>query len=216
LTIWFFHPWLLEGLAKLVIVNNPRSTAGYLALFSPEVRGDYYLNFDAAAAAYREDSHRQILLIKPQPTILEKHGILPGFVEASRRELASRGVEDSAIETIPANAANAWDAARSLGEWLQKNPGAEVVYIGERFENGLLSCIVRQVLRPELAERITYFAMPPLDFDETNWWQNRDGVKTVMFSCLSLLYIRCQGAPDAYRPRWDPDDYARRLENHVR
>jgi hypothetical protein len=208
---WFLFPWVLQAFAKMLISENPRESAGCLVLFAEEPGENSHRCYDAAAAAYREDPRRRILLIEPKPHTLQKYGILPCSTKVSRRELASRGVANAAIQQISGSAPNAWGAARLLGKWLEDHPQAEAIYYGERFQSRTLSCIHRQVLAPEVARRIGIYCLSAPEYDETNWWKTRNGVKAFMFGHLSLIYARFHGEPDHRQSSWDPEEYARGL-----
>jgi hypothetical protein len=208
-TACFFHPWLLQGLAMLVVADNPKSAAPYLVLYNDSVAGDIYRIYDAAAKAYREDPRRRILLIEPRAYTLQRCDILPGFVALSRRELSARGVADSAMEEINGAAPDFWHAVRSLKNWLQNHPETEAVFYCFRFESRYRSYVVRQVLVPDLAGRVSFYAIPALDYDETNWWKSRNGVKDCMFAHLLLLYARFHGEPEDYVSSWNPDEFKR-------
>jgi hypothetical protein len=210
--IWFCHPWLLQCLAKLAIADNPRPDAEYLVLYADEASASYRRVYDAAAAAYRANPRRTILLIEPRPHILEQYGILPGFSALSRRELGSRGVADSAIRTLDGTASDTWRAARLLGQWLQDHPEGKVEFYVDRFQSRNLCCVAGQVLQPALAKRIFIHPLPDSKYDETDWWKSRDGVKAFMFAHLALIYARFHGEPEEHLPGWNPDDYARTLE----
>jgi hypothetical protein len=204
---WLLHSWLLSGLARLAITDNAKPTATYLALYQENVNGSNSRIYDAVAKAYHEDPRRRILILEPREHTLQKYGILPDFVSLSRQELAQRGVADSAMEEVGGAAPDYWRAVRSLKNWLQDQPDAEVVVYCFRFESRYRSYIAGCVLEPEMAARVSFYAMPTLDFDETNWWKCRDGVKDCMFAHLSLLYARFNGETEEYATSWNPDKF---------
>ena len=54
-------------------------------------------------------------------------------------------------------------------------------------------------------------ALPRRQFDEHNWWRDREGVKAFMFAMLELGYYRWHGERRHTGPRWNPDEYQRQL-----
>jgi hypothetical protein len=210
--IWLIHPWLLQGLAKLAVADDPRPDAEYLVLYADQAGANYQRFYAAAAESLRANPQRTIILIEPRPHSLEKYGILPSFSAISRRELTSRGVADSAIRTLDGTASDFWRATRLLGQWLQDHPKGKAEFYADRFQGRNLTCAAGQVLEPSLANRVFFHTLPSPQYDESNWWRSRDGVKALMFAHLALIYTRFHGEPEAFSPNWNPDDYARELE----
>ena len=91
-----------------------------LALWGDERGVDGRDGFDAAAAFCRQDPSRHVLLIGRRGGRLVELGILSPFATLARRELAARGVAAAAIEALPDTAADQWDEAQRLAQWLRR------------------------------------------------------------------------------------------------
>jgi hypothetical protein len=210
-TIWLFHPRLLRGLADFAIADRARPNAECLVLFSDKAGASCQRFYDAASEAHRANPQRIIVIVEPKPHVMEECGILPTFSAESRRALASRGVAESSVQTLDGVASDIWKAMRLLGKWLQDHPEANAEFYVDRFQSGNMSCIAGQVLEPSLAGRVHFYAIPERQFDETNWWKSRDGVKAFMFMYLALAYTRFHGEPESFASTWNPETYAREL-----
>ena len=118
LGVWLGHGWLLGGLASPLMSTQSADGVAALALWGGERGAEGVHAFDAAAAFYRQDPSRHILLIGRRGGRLVELGILAPFATLARRELTSRGVPEAAIEGLPATAADQWDEAQLLAAWL--------------------------------------------------------------------------------------------------
>ena len=63
------------------------------------------------------------------------------------------------------------------------------------------------MLSREDAARCGIIALHAGNYDTTNWWCSRSGVKDFMFSWLELIYTRCQGENCLLPPRQTASDY---------
>ena len=48
-------------------------------------------------------------------------------------------------------------------------------------------------------------------YNETNWWQSKDGMVNWWNGCLKLGYVWLAGEDVEPEPAWDPDAYERAL-----
>lgn len=205
------HSWLLTALANLLIADHPRPTADYTVLFLENVSGANAPLFDAAAAAVADAPHRKILLIEPRPRRMQHYGILPTAIADSRRELTARGVPDAAVEELDGPADDFWQAARLLDKWLADRPHAEIEIYGNRFGSRNWTAIAGRVISADASHRVFFRPFTAREFDEHNWWNNRDGWKSFMFAHLDLLYTRIHGEPEPYVSPWTPENFTREL-----
>jgi hypothetical protein len=67
------------------------------------------------------------------------------------------------------------------------------------------------VLRPGAVGRVRILGLPSRQYDETNWWKSRIGLRALFCEYVSLLYAWCRGENVPERPVWDPDAYERLL-----
>ncbi len=193
LAIGLAHAPLLRLLTWPLRSEQSSEDAGYLVLLGTErgVHGNHGLA--AAARFYRADTRRRILLIECRPGRLAELGILLPFAALGRQELIRRGVPDTAIETMPGQAADAWDAARELAAWLHARPGVLVAYASLPLSGGHLRWILDRTMAPGDAARIRIFAPEDPARASGNWWTSRSGVKAFMFAWIERAYAWCQG-----------------------
>jgi hypothetical protein len=167
--------------------------------------------YDWAAELYERDPSRRVLLSVPPPNRLVQTGALPAFEDVSLGELSARGVPFGAVTTIGGNEHDPWVEARSLAAWLRGEPNTRVLSLSSRFGSSRWSHVVDAVLEAEQRDRVTIWALPDRNCDETNWWQTRSGFKNVFNSYVELAYAWCQGEQG---PRWEwrsADEYERRF-----
>jgi hypothetical protein len=129
-----------------------------------------------------------------------------------RRELARRGVHDAAITTIAGSARDCWEEAGLLGTWLGQHPGEEMTLVCGRFNSGQVRRILDSVLGRQEAARVRIRALADPDYDETNWWRSRRGVKGFMFGWLGLAYAWGEGKDRIAPPRWSVQEYQSLLD----
>ncbi len=193
LGVWLGHGWLLGGLAAPLASSQSADGAAALALWGGERGADGVHAFDAAAAFYRQDPSRHILLIGRRGGRLVELGILAQFATLARRELTSRGVPEAAIEGLPATAADQWDEAQLLAGWLQAHPAATVAVYCNPLGSRQVRFILDRVAAPADAARARVVVPPEADRDVRNWWKTRAGIKNFGLSWLELAFTWCRG-----------------------
>jgi hypothetical protein len=171
-----------------------------LALWGDERGVDGGHGFDAAAAFYRQDPSRHILLIGRRGGRLVELGILSPFATLGRRELASRGVPEAAIESLPATAADQWDEAQLLANWLRAHPAATVAVYCDTLRSRQVRCILDRVAAPADAVRARVVLPPESDHHAAHWWKTRSGIRNFMISWLEMAYTWCRGRPHPASP----------------
>ncbi len=196
-----FHARLLTAAARLLVVDQTGRPVTHLVLLGGDSR------HDAAAAFLRQNPAGRILLIEAVPDTLVAHGIVPSAEVLDRRALAERGVPESAVETLGEPAENAWQAMRRLRGWLDAHPEAQVGVLCDRFAGRYHRTVVDAVLLPEAAGRVSLWALPHHEYDETNWWQRRTSARQFVYAWLHLAYQRLRGEPPPRPRRWNPDAY---------
>jgi hypothetical protein len=193
-----FHPLVLRGCARLLVVDQPLPPSATHVLLRGGDR-----QFDRAAELLASGRCRGVLIQAGLPDRLAYLGILPTWTELCRRELGQRGVPDERLTVQETAGQRSWDGARALGDWLTQHPDARLIVLVDRFASGELAYILRQTLRPEHAARVALCALPDRRYDETNWWRSRTGLKAFLGSVLSGVTVRLCG--EQRRPPYDPD-----------
>lgn len=91
-------------------------------------------------------------------------------------------------------------------------PGAEVLLLCDRFRSRRWRHVLDTVLGPTRAGRVGILALRDWQFDETDWWKSRVGVKSLFNGYVRLAYARRCGDTAPKRECWDPDQYERMLQ----
>lgn len=203
--VWLLRAPLLWWSACPLVADEPAEAATAICI-DPDCDGV----FDVAADLARQDPSRRILLVAPLPLRVEEVGLVPGWAEVCRRELAARGVPKETFLVIGPPSQDAWQHAERLAQWLAENPNQELLLLCDRFDSARRRAIVRRVLGSE-ARRVRVRGLPRFTYDETNWWQSRKGWKRFADAWLVRLHAAWMGPP-AERPA--PADLAE-FENMV-
>jgi hypothetical protein len=206
------HAPLLRLLARPLTDQQPQDEAAFLCLEGDEygVEGDP--TFDEPALWYHEAPARRILLLEPCPHRVVELGVVPSFEQMARRELTRRGVRDVAIVTVEGPMRDEWENARRLGAWLDENPAAEVALLCGRFHSSQVRYALDAVLDRQSAARVRIRALADPEYNETNWWRSRRGVKGFMYGWLGLLYAWGEGEERIAPAGWSARKYQSVLE----
>ena len=200
---------VLQGMARGLVVDQRPVDANYL--WAREGSGCY----DEAAAWYREDKSRRILLIDRDHDRLVQLGAMPSAVARGRRALELRGVPSQAVLVIPGGARNRREEAELLDHWLTEQPQARVLMLCGRFRSRSCRYVLDSVLSEEHCARVWVAGLPDRQSDETSWWTSRGGVRGLMFGYLGLFYTWCDGQGRAGDAEWDLNEYEQMLRQMV-
>jgi hypothetical protein len=207
--LWFWHGAILRGMASVLVADQGQQDAKFVLVVDGDRR------YDAAAALYREDPSRRVVLIEPYPTRLVQVGALPSFEAISRRELHARGVPEEAVTVIPGKARTAWEETRLLRSWLKEHPDAQLLLLCDRFGSSYRRHVLDSTLPAGEAARVRILALPDRRYDETNWWKSRRGAKEWLVGLTTLVYASCRGEGRLCCEQWNPDDYENDLQRAV-
>jgi hypothetical protein len=216
---WRWRRLLLALLvALLFLLRRPLLTGLGAVLVSADLPGpvDYVLILDAdrayerGARMYQAGEARCMLLVRIRPGRLEKSHVLLSSVTIARRELSGRGVPHSAVSVLPGEVRGDWEVARRLGEWLRQRPGARVAVLCDRFDSRRKRYVFDAVLGGD-APRVSLHAAPHRRFDETNWWQRKEGSLHLFAAFIRLGFSRLWGEDREPWREWDPDEYEEAL-----
>ncbi len=211
----FFHKPILRGLASILVVDESSSLAESA---SPPncvlvVEGDASADgrYDETARLYREHGVRRIVLIRFSSNPVVRSGAMLPLHTRGRRALASVDVPAEAIEVIPGDARNTWEAARQLQPWLKDRPTVRLLVLVHRLRSRHQRYVFDSILEPSVAARVSVYGLKEPRCNEANWWKSRHGVKRMMFAGLELMHAWCFGESRPSPSDWDPDDYERTL-----
>ena len=203
--VWLWRAAILQGIARILIVDQPQATPDYVWIRS----GDRC--YDRAAELYHEDTSRCVVLIKQHPRRSIRIGAAPCFEVVVRRELGARGVPNDAIVTIDGKPRTRREEAGLLDMWMGGQHAARVLLLCSRFQSRPWRCVLDDALKPDHAAKVELLALPDRRYDETNWWNSRRGVKCLFDGYVSLTYTWCHADDVSKDDSWDPDDYEQQL-----
>ena len=192
-----------------------RLAAGVLVVDEPETSAQVFLTskhryHDLAAKYYQNHPSCRILWMELDPSRLEQMGIMPMSEEVALKLLADRGVPAEAVEIVRGEGRTEWDEARCLGNWLQRHPDVQVVLPESRFQTRRKRYILNAVLGED-ARRVRVWAVADPRYDETTWWQSKQGVLAFFGAWCNLGYVWVWGEDVEPWQNWDPDRYEQTL-----
>jgi hypothetical protein len=206
---WLSHAVVLRRLAGLLVADEPADGYRYVCLVDQYDGPDGDWCFDVAADLYRRNPSCRIVLVESHRDRTVQIGAMPSFETLSRRELESRGLPQQAMSTIRGEGRDDWAIAKTLRKWLAERPHAAVVLLSKRFRTAHVRYVLDAVLDPAEAARVRVRALPGREYDETDWWTSRSGIKAFGFEWLRQLhgwYLAGDHRPVPYR---SADDYQR-------
>jgi hypothetical protein len=188
----------------MLVTEQSSSDACWIVLFPADRSADY------VAERYRSHPETRVLLIDGEPTRLRTQGVQASWVSERRQALLQKGIRESEIQILDSQARNEWDRVRKLREWFIAYPDTEVVALCDRFHSRHLRIILDHVLGPD-AGRVRITGLPDRRYDETNWWQSKEGVIGWWDAFSRLAFVALVGEGDPPEPILDADTYERAL-----
>jgi hypothetical protein len=196
-----FRSRVLAGLAAPLIVECPIDFAGPVVLLHQS--NAFY---EEAARLYRADIATKILVIEKPSTRLEQLGIYrPGELASAR--LALRGIPPALQAVLPCNDRRAWSFARALQAWLIDHSDSRLILICNRFESRRARFILDRVLAREDRDRVRVVSLKDPLFDESNWWNRKEGATALFNNYVALGYSYLNGDSGTAEADLSPGDY---------
>ncbi len=112
---------------------------------------------------------------------------MPSELELTRRILRARGVEGSAIRTLPGEITATADEARELATFLAEHPGTTATVVTNSFHTRRARMIFRKMLGAD-AGRVFFVGVPREGVDEELWWQTPQGCGVYLTEYPKLVY----------------------------
>lgn len=140
-------------------------------------------------------------------------GIMPPFEELVRRELVRRGLSGDCLTVRSHTGTTTWEQARCLSGWLCERPEVRVVVLCDRFGSRRLRCILDRVLTEAEAGRVNIRAVAHPWYDETTWWQCKEGMLGLFGGYLQLGYVWLGGDDSTERAEWDLEQFEKALKH---
>jgi hypothetical protein len=203
-SLWLARGPVLLGAASALIVDRYEGRGDAVWLV------DGHRQSDVAAGLYRENPSRTIVMVRPVPNRLVRLGILPSDEQIGQAELHRRGVPGVAIEVLDRGSA----PLSEIRDWLRTHPQKDVIFVCSRFSSRRQSWALAQALEPGELDRVHIYAVPEYEYDETDWWTNRTGVKEFFNNWLGQIYAWL-GCEEEEPESWDPDEYEQELAKAI-
>lgn len=209
--LWLLHAPTLRFFAGCLVADEPAGDYQYVGILDWYGGPDGDRCYDAARQLHRQKPARGILLVQSPPDRLVETGALPSFEAISRRGLGARGLPQQAISAISGKGRDDWAKARALRAWLLDRPDASIVVLCGRFRSAHLRYALDTVLDPRQSARVRLRALPDRQYDETNWWTSRTGIKAFGIEWLRRMHDWCVGGEHPPAPLHSADDYERNV-----
>lgn len=195
---------ILRGLAGWLVITEPVSkpTAVLLLTFD---------GFAQAAELRQTCPDCQVIVVEYPPSRLVRMGILPSSFTQAKAIARRTGIPETGVSALEVSSGGTWDVARRLDRWLAEHPDADIAVYCSRFEGRRVRFIYHAVLKPEAAARVHVQGVPNGRYDETNWWQLKEGKLNLFNACVVLAHTWLVGDDRAEETPWDPDQYEQTL-----
>lgn len=204
------HAPLLRSVAWLLIVDqSPASADSVLILAGNE-------GHKKASEMLAAGETRRVLVLEDGPSNLVRFGIVEPSHEKTLRRLVEYGVPKEAITVIQHRAGRSEPPLGWLSDWLTKNPDSRLCVLTGRFGSRQVRLAYNDLLTSKQAARVCVVGLPGRQFDETNWWKFRNGIKAVVGEYLALLHARSLGG--RHNPGvdyWDALEYEEQLKSET-
>ena len=180
-----FRSQILTGLADFLIVNDPLQKAQLIFVLN----GDYNSRPFLAARLYQEGLAPQIAIARAQSTPAENLGLACNETDISVSVMEALGVPADQIEVLPfpGGVTSTFDEASVLRGYVDSHPLGRIILVTSAFHTRRAKWIIDKELAG-LPVRLEVAAAPYIEFDQTNWWKNEDGLVTLNNEYIKLVY----------------------------
>ncbi len=174
-----------------VVEGHPEPTTAVAVMEDGDRR------FEVAEKLYRQGA-TTILLYRRRPNRLERSGISPPTDVLARRELEKRDVPPGELESLPEVPLGKSKFVAVVAEWLRQHPDESLTLLCDRFESRTWKLLCDREFDANLPQRFHILPLADRRFDETNWWQSKEGTAAFVNASLILGYhlFRSGDEPD--------------------
>jgi hypothetical protein len=188
----FLHAPILRCFASKLIVDESPGEFQWIGILESQNGPSGNRCYERAVQMQRERASAKILLVEPQSNRLVEIDVISSFGAVSRRILTSKGTPSDAIATTQRNGTDDWGTARALRNWLAERPNESMVVLCSSFRSAPLRYALDTVLG-ESSARVRVRALSGRQYNKSNWWKCRAGIRSFGIEWLRLLYGWCCG-----------------------
>jgi uncharacterized SAM-binding protein YcdF (DUF218 family) len=168
----------------LWIVSDPVEPADAVAIFGGGVEDRPF----AAAAYYRKDLVKKILISNVRESPAERLGVIATHTAMNRQILVELGVPERDIETFGTNLSNTYQEALALREWARRAGVHSIIVPTEIFAARRLRWILDRIFGENAVIRVP--ALDPPEYRDDDWWKHESGVVAFQNEIIKYLYYR--------------------------
>jgi len=180
-----FRTQILTGIANYLIINDRLQPADAIFLLNSE--------FDTrpfrAAELYKQGLAPVIVIARTKDTPVVILGLMPNDTDISVGVMEKLGVppEKIIILTVPGGVTSTFDEAAAFRQYIEANQVRRIVLVTSAFHTRRARWIFDKTLAG-LPVTLQMAAVPYAGFDQTNWWQNEDGLITLNNEYIKLFF----------------------------
>jgi uncharacterized SAM-binding protein YcdF (DUF218 family) len=184
-TLWYFRAPLLTGLARAWVVEDELKKTDAIVVLAGGIETRPF----AAAEWYAGGVAPTVLVSSTRATRTDKLGItLPG-TDVNKRVLLANHVPESAIVMVGTNNASTRDEAVAVRDWVRQTGAKVVLVTTDLFHTRRARWVFQKELKGTGAE-VRIRAVPQIQYQVTNWWQDEEGLLAFQNEVVKYAYYR--------------------------
>jgi len=168
---WVWRAPLLRGAAHGWIVADAPLQADAIVILG----GGLDTRPAEAARLYHRGLAPRILVMQPDPTEVEKLGLIIDHAALTRRLLEVDQVPAEAVILLEPTVTSTFEEARLLAAWAQQNHAHRFLVPTELFHTRRQRWVLRRQLQPVGADA-QMIAINHKKYTADNWWQTEEGL----------------------------------------
>jgi hypothetical protein len=194
--VWLWHEPLLRQVAEALMARDPLPVeVDFVCLTAG---GD---GLRAALAEYRSHPGCRFLLFPQRRNRLIDLGVINPGETRLRRRLREAGVTDAQIVVMPLPAADDWDLAEQLYDFLRTRKGVSAIILCDQSSGRRWRHVVCETAPADSAGRVHVRSVADAAVHVDDWWLSKAGIQRVFHGHLRLLFAVLHGRESAR-----PDD----------
>jgi hypothetical protein len=204
LSVYLFRGFLLYSVGSFLVVEEEVKPAEYALLLDEAVPPE------AATRLYQSGLAQRVLLVESHPRRLVEMDILPSRETLVRRWLAAQRMPVDCLVVLYDDGDNDWGRVRRLRDFLDERSEVQVTALCQRFASRRWRFLFDSLLSRSAATRVHLHPLRHRFYDETNWWQQKQGILSLFNSYVGYGYVKVAGEDEEWH-RWDPERYEKAL-----